>query len=133
MQIIDAVQKSADRYDNPDDRYGHGIPNFRIAYNYLESLRQQKTDTILKGKWIMAYPVPFRRIFTVFVKAPSAGRASIKIFDIGGRLLSEKNVDVLQGNYYKVPMNVSEAKRFGLYFLQYFDGKNRSTVRLLSL
>jgi serine protease AprX len=133
MQVIDAVQKSADRYSNPDDRYGYGIPNFRIAYNYLESVRQQKTDTILKGKWITAFPVPFRRVFTVFLKAPSSGRASIRLFDIGGRLLLEKSIDVLQGNHYTVPMNVVQERRFGIYFLQYTDGKNKTTLRLLTL
>jgi serine protease AprX len=29
MQVIDAVQRSASRYPNPDFRYGYGVPNFK--------------------------------------------------------------------------------------------------------
>lgn len=32
MQLIDIVQKSADRFANPDMRYGYGIPDFRKAF-----------------------------------------------------------------------------------------------------
>ncbi len=35
MQIVDAVQRSADRFLNPDARYGYGIPNMRKAYQQL--------------------------------------------------------------------------------------------------
>jgi subtilisin family serine protease len=133
MEIIDAVEKSADRYNNPDDHYGHGIPNFRIAYSLLEAKRQEKTNAILKGNWITVFPVPFKQVFTVFIKAPSSGRASLRIFDMTGRLLEEKLIDVNQGNYYKITMNPPSTKRFGIYYLQYFDGKNKSTVKLISL
>jgi serine protease AprX len=133
MQIIDAVQKSADRYSTPDDRYGYGIPNFRVAYTLLENIRQQRSDTILKGKWITAFPVPFKSVFNVFLKAPYTGRASIRVFDISGRLILEKNIDVLQGHLYTIPMSPAGTRRFGIYFVQYTDGKNKSTLRVLSL
>jgi hypothetical protein len=29
MQIIDAIQKSANKYTNPDFRFGHGVPDFK--------------------------------------------------------------------------------------------------------
>ncbi|HYC29156.1 MAG TPA: S8 family serine peptidase [Chitinophagaceae bacterium] len=32
MQLIDAVQKSANKYSNPDIRYGYGLPDFRKAF-----------------------------------------------------------------------------------------------------
>ncbi|MBC7829640.1 MAG: S8 family peptidase [Chitinophagaceae bacterium] len=35
MQIIDEVQKSAHKYNNPDERFGYGIPNFRKAFYSL--------------------------------------------------------------------------------------------------
>ena len=133
MEIIDAVQRSAHKYTTPDDRYGYGIPNFRVAAGILESRRQSVTDDILKGKWLTAFPVPFKRVFTVFMKAPSSGRATIRVLDFGGRVLIEKNMDVNQRSYYKIPMNVAGAARFGMYFVQYNDGKNASTIKLLSL
>lgn len=35
MEIIDAVIKSADKYKNPDDKYGYGLPDFDKADKYL--------------------------------------------------------------------------------------------------
>src|SRR6478735_12528012 len=31
MEIIDAIQKSSNKYASPDGQYGYGIPNFRLA------------------------------------------------------------------------------------------------------
>lgn len=133
MEIIDAVQKSADRYLNPDDRYGYGIPNFREAYTILLNKREERTNSILKGKWITAFPIPFSQLFTLFIKAPSTGTANIRILDITGRLILEKNMSVQQGMYYNFRMAPPGTQRYGTYFLQYFDGKNKSVLKLMSL
>jgi serine protease AprX len=133
MDIIDAVQRSADKFMNPDDRYGYGIPNFRIAYGILETRRQEITNNILKEKWLTAFPIPFRQVFNVFLKAPSTGRANIRVLDFSGRVLLDKNMDVTQGNYYKIPLSPAGTRRLGLYFVQYNDGKNSSTIKIISL
>ncbi len=133
MDIIDAVQRSADKFNNPDDRYGYGIPNFRIASGILETKRQEITNNILRGKWLTAFPVPFRQVFTVFVKAPSTGRANIRVLDLSGRVLIDKSIDVTQGSHYRIQMNPAGTRRFGLYFVQYNDGKNNSTIKIISL
>lgn len=133
MEILDAVQRSADKFNNPDDRYGYGLPNFRIASSILETKRQEKTDKILNGKWLTAFPIPFKQVFTVFMKAPSTGRANIRVMDFTGRVLLDKNMDVNQGNHYRILMNPQGTKRFGMYFVQYNDGKNSSTIKLISL
>ncbi len=36
MEIIDAVIKSSDRYTNPNNEYGYGLPNFDKADKYLK-------------------------------------------------------------------------------------------------
>ena len=133
MEIIDAVQKSADRYNNPDDRYGHGIPNFRIAHSILAAKREERTNAILQGKWISAFPVPFAQLFTLFVKAPSTGNANIRIYDNSGRVLLEKNMQVRQGEYYNIRLSPEGTQRFGVYYLQYSDGTNKKVLKLLSL
>lgn len=35
MQLIDAIQQSADRYNTPDFRFGHGVPDFKKAVALL--------------------------------------------------------------------------------------------------
>ncbi|MDF2189465.1 S8 family peptidase [Paraflavitalea sp. CAU 1676] len=43
MQLIDAVQQSAHKYSNPDDRFGYGLPDFKKAMVSL--IRQQAKAT----------------------------------------------------------------------------------------
>lgn len=51
VEIMDAVRRSADRYNTPDSLYGYGIPDMLTAYNLL--LQQEKapisisTDTFV--------------------------------------------------------------------------------------
>lgn len=132
MQIMDAVQRSADRFSSPDDRFGYGIPNFRIASDLLQAKRLEN-DSLLNTKWIKAFPNPFKQLFSVFIKAPSTGRANIRIIDLNGRVLHEQNVDVMEGSHYRIQMTPTGTKRFGLYLLQYFDGTNRTTIKLIGL
>lgn len=42
MEIIDAVKKSSNRYSNPDEDYGYGIPNFAKADAYLKKLLKER-------------------------------------------------------------------------------------------
>jgi serine protease AprX len=44
MQLIDAVQRSAHRYNNPDMRYGYGLPDFKKAFAAV--LKQRATFSI---------------------------------------------------------------------------------------
>ena len=45
MEIIQAVQKSSDRYNKPDETYGYGIPDFDKADKYLKSKKKdEETD-----------------------------------------------------------------------------------------
>jgi serine protease AprX len=48
MQIIEEVQKSAHKYNNPDERYGYGIPNFRKAF-YSLLKRSFSANTVSAG------------------------------------------------------------------------------------
>lgn len=132
MAILDAVQRSADRYNNPDDRYGYGIPNFRTASAILQAKRDQN-DSLLNAKWIKVFPNPFKQVFTVHFKAQSTGRANIRVLDLTGRVLQDKNVDVIEGLQYRIQMNPAGTRRFGTYLVQYFDGSNRSTLKIIGL
>ncbi len=44
MEIIDAVKKSSDRYANPDEDFGYGIPNFAKADLYLKKLLKENKE-----------------------------------------------------------------------------------------
>lgn len=129
MEIKEAVEKSADKYNNPDDRYGYGIPNFRVAYTLLQQKREARAQGILKDKWIKAFPLPVKKDFTVLLKAPSSGNANIQIIDLSGRIWQSLKIQTLENNFYHIPMSIP-ASAAGMYYLRYNDGKNKATLEL---
>ena len=132
MEIIDAVQKSADHFLNPDARFGYGIPNFRVAYEMLLQERQRrKYETVLGGQWIKAYPVPFTNSFTIVIKANTDGKASLQLSDALGRQIERKNVDISTNQYYAITFDHAPILAKGVYFIKYSDGKNKKTVRVV--
>lgn len=130
MEIIDAIQRSADRYENPDEHYGNGIPNFRIAYEMLLNKRKEKNEAKRKALWLKVFPIVFKQHFNVIFKAPVTATATLRLVDIAGRTLHIKLVDVLKDNNYSIPMNTTVVSP-GIYYLQYSDGKNTSSVKLV--
>ena len=55
MQLIDAVQKSSNRYTNPDMRYGYGIPDFRKAFHTLIQQRAAFTAALNNCTTMLAW------------------------------------------------------------------------------
>jgi serine protease AprX len=130
MQILDAVQKSSSRYNNPDSRFGYGIPNFRIAYELLDQQRKIRLQDILKDDWFKPIPTIFTSSVSVGLRAPSTGRATINMFDVSGRLIVQKTVDVQSDAFYNVTL-YPPAIASGIYYLQYNDGKNKKLVEVI--
>lgn len=130
--IFDAVQRSADKYNNPDDRVGYGIPNMRTAYAILEKKRQlQNADRILNNDWLKAYPVPFVNDFTVLLKPKVNGKISFSLYDGTGKKLLVKTTDAQQDVVQFLSFSGLANLQPGVYWLHYSDGKDKRIVRLV--
>jgi serine protease AprX len=132
MEIIDAVQKSASKYANPDFRFGYGIPNMRIAYLYLQQQRIAKNyQQLLGNNWIKAFPVPFTGSFNILLKAPLTGHSSIRLVDMNGKTIETKDTEIQQDNMYTISFDKLKAISRGVYTVQYSDGKNKISLRVI--
>jgi hypothetical protein len=81
MNIIDAVQRSADHASQPDSSYGYGLPDFGIAYDYLKAL--YPTDTMPSR--VLVYPNPFSNSLTINVHYLLNSPIDLELFDLTGR------------------------------------------------
>jgi subtilisin family serine protease len=132
MEIIDAVQHSADRFLTPDERYGYGIPNFRIAYNQLLIERQRrKYATVLGNEWMKAYPVPYSTNFNLLIKAPMDGKATIQLSNAMGQQLERQTLETDADHYYLINFTQAPVLAKGVYFIRYEDGKNKRTIKIV--
>ncbi len=69
--ILAAVRQSSDKYNNPDNRYGYGLPDFEKAYTILQNKRLAAYNQLLGNDWIRVYPVPFLQSFNLSSNPPS--------------------------------------------------------------
>ena len=124
MEILDAVQKSADHFSNPDDRVGYGIPDFQMAYNVLLQKRGAHGN-------IWAYPVPFTDQFTVSLVPTNSGKSSLSLVDASGRTLLSKSFDAQAQQFQAIPFHVKSSLPHGTYYLVWREGKTRHVLPIL--
>lgn len=83
QQVVDFVKASSDRYSNPNNQYGYGIPDFQAAYTNAQlSVSLNSSDRFL------VFPNPTRD--TVFISCPiSFGEAHFLMYNALGQIVFE--------------------------------------------
>jgi len=131
-EIIDAVRKSGDRYDNPDTRTGYGIPNMRLAFEMLDKERNiRKAKAILKSDRLKIYPNPMTDQFTIVYNGKANGKLSVQLLSIEGKLIRNISYDVLENEYYFFNLNGLGNLASGQYLLSYQDSIGPGSLRIM--
>ena len=132
MKILDAVYKSSDRYNNPDDRYGFGIPNFRVAYESLEK-EAIAGNTSFANDWFIPAPNPFRDNINVYLKIPDAGKISLRLIDAAGRIMQVISFDATINQSRKEKFQNSKNLAAGMYFIQYLSANQKRVKKVIKM
>lgn len=130
--IFDAVQRSADKFNTPDDRVGFGIPNMRVAYEILDRLRQRKdVERVLNNDWLKVFPVPFYQSFNIVLNPSQPSKVTLSLYNILGQKVYNRSVTIASAT--PVKMSVSDLAYLspGIYWLTYSDGKKSRVLRLV--
>ncbi|OAB81507.1 S8 family serine peptidase [Cochleicola gelatinilyticus] len=88
MQIMQIVRESADRFSNPNDEYGYGIPNFEDAVNAAILLGVQEQQ--LKDQFAI-YPNPVTTTLNV-VFPKNSRRAQVVLYNVLGKKILETEI-----------------------------------------
>lgn len=132
MQIIEAVIKSSSIYNNPNDRIGYGIPDFKKAFDDLSQQRASRDVAgILENRIIKVFPNPFKDKFTVAIKPQTTSTATFKLFDAAGKLYFSKQVNLQEAVIQTINFDQMQALQKGLYILKFNDGKNKRSFKLM--
>jgi subtilisin family serine protease len=118
FEIMDLIRKSADRFNNPTDQYGYGIPDFEAAYNQVLALDNFKNTAI------KIFPNPIKDTFSISVDAYAAESLSIQIYNILGQLVFENS---------KLVSKTIDSKNLknGIYILKIQYKNQQKTVKLI--
>lgn len=86
-EIVQLVKASADRFSNPNNDYGYGIPDFELAYN-----NALLSTSSFSKKGVSLYPNPAQNQITItFTDAIS--NAEIAFYNNLGQLVLEKSIE----------------------------------------
>jgi hypothetical protein len=132
MQIIEAVKKSSSIYNNPDNRIGYGIPDFKKAYDDLINQRTIKNiASILGSQFIKIFPNPFKDNFTVAIKPQATSVANFSLYDASGKFCLSKKVSLQEGIIQIIHFNQMQPLQKGFYILKFSDGTNKKSFKLI--
>lgn len=87
-EILQKVKQSADRYNNPDNTFGYGVPDFWAAYQDTSAVN----DVAPNSKTLLLYPNPVSSVLTVVLPKES-GAAEIVLFNNLGQVVLRETVN----------------------------------------
>lgn len=90
MDIIHAIQQSADRYTTPDSLYGYGIPDACKADSILsvmDSIGTHAADVREFGQGVKVFPNPVQDVLVVELPSLKYRPVEFRIVDMEGRLV----------------------------------------------
>jgi serine protease AprX len=127
MTILNAVYQSADRFNNPDDQYGYGIPDMKQAYLILKT----KQNIELYGKeWLFASPDPFDNRIQLRLIGQVNGNAHLTLQDADGNIISNIPLLTEQQEVYDTAFLNLQDLPGGEYFIKYTDSLSTKTIAI---
>ena len=119
VEIMNLIRNSSDKYNNPTDQYGYGIPDFEAAYNTVLSL--QDFDVFSK---IKISPNPAKDFFSILKNNILLTDYSAEIFNI----LGQKVIELSNFSSNKIDISFLEK---GIYLLKIQKGNQHKTIKLI--
>ena len=118
--LKEELYKSADRYNNPTNQHGYGIPDFIKAFNNYISVFS--VDEILLND-IKVIPNPVTTSFLIKNLQGDLKNYQITLFDILGKKVSNYQLN-------NQSIDISELQK-GVYFLKLDKANTSATVKIL--
>jgi subtilisin family serine protease len=118
-QIMQRIRESADRYSDPNDQYGYGIPNFETAYAAVLNVDKEhfmRSTTI--------YPNPINNSFSIQTNTNDLSGLSIQIYNILGKKVYEER-------YLKSKTIYVSGLVSGIYILKIMNETQQKTIKLV--
>ena len=119
IEIMNLIRNFSDKFNNPTDQYGYGIPDFEAAYNTVLSVHD--FDVFSK---INIFPNPVKNFFRITKNNILLDEPSMQIFNILGKKVLE------QSKYTSDEIDISFLEK-GIYLLKIQKEKEHKTIKLI--
>ncbi|RYD52839.1 MAG: hypothetical protein EOP52_01450 [Sphingobacteriales bacterium] len=120
-EIRNAINRSANRYSNPDIQIGYGIPNFSTAFQALGIAGAEPLPETLT-----AYYSSFKN--ELVLTAPDATGITLQLYNLVGSRLAK--ADLQTGGTQPVRWSLPEQITPGIYLLHYSTATQQGTLKI---
>ena len=117
--IRETLRRHSDRFSNPDNEYGYGIPDFLAAF---ESLSVEENDDLVINSLISIFPNPSNGEVNLDINFE--GKSNVKVFNQIGKLLY--NNEISSDNVAELKSLLTELNQ-GLYLVK-INGEEQNQV-----
>ncbi|MDR0969068.1 MAG: S8 family serine peptidase [Lentimicrobiaceae bacterium] len=121
-QLRDAIRMSANRYENPNDRYGYGLPDFTYANEIL--IMDSFPDPFSAMSLVTVAPNPCKDEFVINLLGGKDAKCTV--YDISGRFIMQQQISKLTSK----KLSVANLQG-GVYFVHVSDGDRTQVVKLV--
>ena len=125
--IFNAIQQSASQHLNPDSLLGYGIPDFMMADLILGGI-----DHFLAAGYdpVSVFPNPFVQDITIKFYSEKRQPVSVKIFDVLGKKVVEKNFEAVDKTINSIILPLQELQK-GIYFMEVKTNGTRTVRKII--
>lgn len=103
-QVLKAIQRSGNRYFDPNDRYGYGLPNATLAEGVLAAELAAPGSSEISKPELKVYPNPANTFINVTLYSRAEAIFSVAIYDATGKMLHQQR-DMMSGLRYQIPID----------------------------
>lgn len=124
MDLIHAVEQSANQYTSPDNLYGYGIPDFDVAGTFLAI-----NEPINRNVDFNISPNPIKSTGILSWNQSEVDFEWIELFDIQGKLLYKQQIEANTNTHKLLLQNYQS----GIYFLRLGNDYQSQTAKILKV
>lgn len=106
------------------------IVKYVDANNQRSVKLSKNTGYNFSNDWMIIYPVPYKSNFTVAIKSPVKGTATLRLIDNKGAVIETYSHQVDLDEVYSVQFKSAITLSNGQYYIQYNDGVNKRVRKI---
>ncbi len=126
MEVIRAIQQSANQYSTPDGAFGYGLPNFQIANGILTQLDFKNLTSENRLPVLFPNPSGNQDVY-VLVKSDFEQKAKLKAINSIGEVVFTREIDLPAREFSKISLPELKQTKCPFLFIN-LELNNKNTV-----
>lgn len=129
-EIISRIQESASYFTQPNDSFGYGIPDFRLAFLKMQ---EEKGLPYVRSRQPLVYPNPFDDVLHVMLFAEDEDDYIVEIFDALGRRILRQQQHLGKLRYHGFEFSELHALQWGVFLIRIGSRAHSQVVRVTKI